>query len=57
MQVLVWNGPWDLTVGTRDDPTPGRGDVLITVAATGICGSDVHGFTGENPETPSRSIR
>lgn len=48
MQVLVWNGPWDLTVETRDNPVPGPGDVLITVAATGICGSDVHGFTGEN---------
>lgn len=48
MQVLIWNGPWDLAVGTREDPVPGPGDVLITVAATGICGSDVHGFTGEN---------
>lgn len=48
MRVLVWNGPWDLTIGSRDDPEPGPGDVLITVAATGICGSDVHGFTGEN---------
>lgn len=47
MQVLVWNGPYDLTVETRDDPVPGPEDVLITVAATGICGSDVHGFTGE----------
>jgi NADPH:quinone reductase-like Zn-dependent oxidoreductase len=36
MRVLVRNGPWDLTVGTRDDPEPGPGDVLITVAATGI---------------------
>ncbi len=48
MRVLVWNGPWDLTVETRDDPRPGPGDVLVRVAATGICGSDVHGFTGEN---------
>lgn len=48
MRVLVWNGPWDLTVEDREEPSPGSGDVLITVAATGICGSDVHGFTGEN---------
>ena len=48
MRVLVWNGPWDLTVANREDPEPGPGDVLITVAAAGICGSDVHGFTGEN---------
>jgi threonine dehydrogenase-like Zn-dependent dehydrogenase len=48
MRALVWNGPWDLTVETRDDPAPGPGDVLIEVVATGICGSDIHGFTGEN---------
>lgn len=29
-------------------PSPGPGEVLLRVAATGICGSDVHGFTGEN---------
>ena len=27
-------------------PQPGRGDVLIRVAACGICGSDVHGYDG-----------
>ncbi|WP_232662060.1 zinc-dependent alcohol dehydrogenase [Pseudonocardia sp. TRM90224] len=48
MQVLVWNGPWDLTVETKPDPVAAAGEVLVTVAATGICGSDVHGFTGEN---------
>lgn len=47
MRVLVYNGPWDLTVATRDDPEPGPTDVVITVAAVGICGSDLHGFTGE----------
>ena len=47
MRVLVWNGPWDLTVETRDDPRPGREEVLVKIDATGICGSDVHGFTGE----------
>jgi threonine dehydrogenase-like Zn-dependent dehydrogenase len=29
------------------DPTPATGEVLIEVIATGICGSDVHGYTGE----------
>jgi threonine dehydrogenase-like Zn-dependent dehydrogenase len=48
VRVLVFNGPWDLTVDDRDDPVPGDGEVLVRVAATGICGSDLHGFTGEN---------
>jgi threonine dehydrogenase-like Zn-dependent dehydrogenase len=47
MRVLVWNGPWDLEVGSRPDPEPGPGEVLVRVAATGICGSDIHGYSGE----------
>lgn len=48
MRVLVFNGPWQLTVEDRDEPVPADGQVLVRVAATGICGSDLHGFTGEN---------
>src|SRR5882762_610153 len=29
-------------------PVPGRGEVLIRVAACGICGSDVHGYDGSS---------
>ncbi len=31
-----------LIVGTRDDPTPSDGEVMIRVARCGICGSDLH---------------
>ncbi|MGH3366357.1 MAG: zinc-dependent alcohol dehydrogenase [Nocardioidaceae bacterium] len=48
MQALVFHGPWDLRVEQVGVPEPGPGDVLIRVQATGICGSDVHGFSGEN---------
>jgi threonine dehydrogenase-like Zn-dependent dehydrogenase len=48
METLVYRGPWEMTVETREDPRPGPGDVLVRVVATGICGSDVHGFSGEN---------
>ena len=37
-----------MAVEDRETPTPKTGEVLIAVTATGICGSDVHGFTGEN---------
>lgn len=30
----------------RHDPKPGPGDAVVAVRASGICGSDVHGFTG-----------
>ncbi|WP_027483168.1 zinc-dependent alcohol dehydrogenase [Deinococcus pimensis] len=46
MQALVFEGPWQMPL--RELPTPelGPGDVLVRVAAVGVCGSDVHGFTG-----------
>ncbi|MCA0295627.1 MAG: alcohol dehydrogenase catalytic domain-containing protein [Actinobacteria bacterium] len=30
------------------DPVPGPGEVVLDIAFTGICGSDLHGFTGAN---------
>jgi len=46
MKALVYQGPWNISVETLQDPEPGPGDVVIRVFAVGICGSDVHGFTG-----------
>ena len=48
MRTLVMRDAWDMRVETREDPAPGPGEVLVRVTATGICGSDIHGYTGEN---------
>lgn len=48
MRALVFHGPGDIRVERLPDPEPAPGEVLIRVAATGICGSDLHGYTGEN---------
>lgn len=48
MRALVFRGPWDIDVEDRPDPEPAPGEVLVEVVATGICGSDLHGYTGEN---------
>ncbi len=48
MRALVFRGAWDIGVEDRPDPRPGADEVLIRITATGICGSDIHGFTGEN---------
>ncbi|MCW3158047.1 zinc-dependent alcohol dehydrogenase [Micropruina sonneratiae] len=37
-----------LEVVELPDPTPGPGEVLIGVGFTGICGTDLHGYTGAN---------
>jgi threonine dehydrogenase-like Zn-dependent dehydrogenase len=48
MRALVLADFWNLTVDEVPEPEPAPGDLLIEVVATGICGSDVHGYTGEN---------
>jgi threonine dehydrogenase-like Zn-dependent dehydrogenase len=48
VRALVFHGPHDLRVEQVPDPVPAAGEVLIRIAATGICGSDLHGYTGEN---------
>lgn len=47
MKALVYHGPWEMTVEPLQDPHPGPADVTIRVIAVGICGSDIHGFTGD----------
>lgn len=46
MKALVFVGPGDMAVLVRPDRVPGDGELLITVRASGICGSDVHGYLG-----------
>jgi threonine dehydrogenase-like Zn-dependent dehydrogenase len=48
MRALVFRGPAELGVEERPDPEPGPDEVLLRITATGICGSDLHGYTGEN---------
>ncbi len=48
MRALVLRDYWDFAVEERPDPVPGPGEVLLKLTATGICGSDLHGYTGEN---------
>jgi threonine dehydrogenase-like Zn-dependent dehydrogenase len=48
MRALVLAEFGRLEIEERPDPVPGPGEVLIDVVATGICGSDIHGFTGAN---------
>jgi threonine dehydrogenase-like Zn-dependent dehydrogenase len=37
-----------LVVVELPDPVAGPGEVVIATIATGICGSDIHGYTGHN---------
>jgi threonine dehydrogenase-like Zn-dependent dehydrogenase len=48
MHALVLEDFGTMTVQERPDPVAGPGEILLTVLATGICGSDLHGYTGKN---------
>lgn len=48
MRALVLKDFWQLAVEDTPAPAAGPTEVLIDVLATGICGSDFHGFSGEN---------
>src|SRR5271165_2148726 len=48
MKILEYHGPWEMTVEEAPVPEPACGEVLLRSLAVGICGSDVHGFTGES---------
>lgn len=48
MRVLVFDGPHRFHVERRERPLPGPGEVRIRIAFVGICGSDLHGYTGES---------
>lgn len=48
MKAVVYDGPNRMHVEELEEPTPGPGEVKLRVGACGICGSDVHGYTGES---------
>ncbi|WP_019547344.1 zinc-dependent alcohol dehydrogenase [Streptomyces sulphureus] len=48
MKALVLREFGTMAVEEIDAPTPGAGEVRLRVRLTGICGSDLHGFTGAN---------
>jgi L-iditol 2-dehydrogenase len=48
MKILQFNGPWQFSIEEASTPSFGPEEVLIRSDAVGICGSDVHGFTGES---------
>jgi L-iditol 2-dehydrogenase len=48
MKALLLKQYKQLELAELPDPAPGPGEVLIRVAACGICGSDVHGYDGSS---------
>lgn len=47
MKAAVIHAPGAVSVETVDDPAPGPRDVVVQVAACGLCGTDLHILKGE----------
>ncbi len=48
MKALVYRSPGTMALEDRPDPTLEPDDVVLQVAAVGVCGSEVHGFLGHD---------
>lgn len=46
MQAMVFTAPGQMRLVEREAPAPGPDEVVVAVTAAGICGSDLHGYTG-----------
>ncbi len=48
MDALVWTGPGQMEMRQTPLPVPAKDEVLLGVAAVGICGSELSGYLGHN---------
>jgi L-iditol 2-dehydrogenase len=46
MRALIYRQPWKMPLEDVPEPTLEPDQVIVQVSAVGVCGSDVHGFTG-----------
>jgi threonine dehydrogenase-like Zn-dependent dehydrogenase len=48
VKALVYTAPEKVELQEVSQPVAGDGEVLLKISATGICGSDIHGFLGHS---------
>ncbi len=53
MRALVYTGPDRIELRDLPEPVAGEGEVIVEVAACGICGSDMHAYRGHDERRPS----
>ena len=44
MRALIYTSPGEVQLGEQAEPEPGPDEELLSVLASGICGSELHGF-------------
>ncbi len=53
MRALVYTGPGAIELREVPEPAAGDGEVVVQVAACGICGSDMHAYRGHDERRPA----
>ena len=53
MRGVVFLGDRQLTLQDIPDPTPGEGDVILAIKASGMCGSDLRHYRAAAPTSGS----
>lgn len=49
MKTLICNKPYELEYIEREIPKIGDNEVLLKIKAIGVCGTDIHAYTGKQP--------
>jgi threonine dehydrogenase-like Zn-dependent dehydrogenase len=49
MKALVYTRPLEVQLHDRPEPALADGEVVLRIAAAGICGSDLHAYHGHDP--------
>src|SRR5260221_11031680 len=49
MHAAIFDAPGKVRIGVIPDPTPAPDELIVRVGACGICGTDLHIFSGDNP--------
>ena len=56
MQAVYFLGNRKLEVADIPDPTPGPGEVILEIKASGMCGSDLRVYRGAEPSPSSPAM-
>jgi len=49
VKAMVYTAPLEMKILEVGEPVPGPGEIVIEVAAAGICGSELEGFASQSP--------
>ncbi len=49
MKTLICNKPFNMSYEDRPKPIPGADEAVLKIRTIGICGTDIHAYTGKQP--------